>query len=256
MEPRLSLQKGVIYGPVNSRRLGRSLGINLSPLDYKICSFNCVYCHYGWNKYLKTDLSDYVDDLPTVAQVEEDLEKAIRSMDVPPEYITFSGNGEPTLHPDFEQVVEAVIAVGRRTGAGARLAILSNSTALDDPSVVRALGKLDVRIMKLDAGTDEVLERINHPAAGISVDGIVNGLKRLEDVTLQSVFVGGEVTNAGDEDVEAWLARLEEVRPSHMQVYSLENAPALSTLAGIPMGRLNEIAARVKERIGVEPLTY
>jgi wyosine [tRNA(Phe)-imidazoG37] synthetase (radical SAM superfamily) len=256
MEPRLSLQKSVIYGPVNSRRLGRSLGINLSPVEYKICSFNCVYCHYGWNKYLETDLSDYVKDLPTVTQVEEGLEKAIRSMELPPEYITFSGNGEPTLHPDFEQVVDAVTAVSRRTGADARLAILSNSTALDDESVVRALGKLDVRIMKLDAGTDQVLQRINRPASGISVDGIVRGLKRLEDVTLQSVFVGGEVTNAGDEDIEAWLGRLEEVRPAQMQVYSLENAPALSTLAGIPMERLNEIAARVKERIGVEPQTY
>ena len=256
MEPRLSLQKGVIYGPVDSRRLGRSLGINLSPVDYKICSFNCVYCHYGWNKYLKTDLSDYVEDLPTVAQVEEELEKAIKAMQVPPEYITFSGNGEPTLHPDFEQVVDAVISVSKRTGAHARLAILSNSTALDDESVIRALGKLDVRIMKLDAGTDEVLERINHPAAGISVDRIVKGLKRLDEITLQSVFVGGEVTNAGDEDVEAWLGRLEEVRPTYMQVYSLENAPALSTLTGIPMERLNKIAARVKERIGVEPQTY
>jgi wyosine [tRNA(Phe)-imidazoG37] synthetase (radical SAM superfamily) len=256
MEPRLSLQKDVIYGPVNSRRLGRSLGINLSPVDYKVCSFNCVYCHYGWNKYLKTDLSDCVKDLPTVAQVEEELEKTIRSMEVPPEYITFSGNGEPTLHPDFEQVVDVVVDVSKRTGADARLAILSNSTALDDPSVVRALGKLDVRIMKLDAGNDRVLERINRPAAGISVDGIVRGLRRLDDVTLQSVFVGGEVTNAGDDDVEAWLGRLEEVRPARMQVYSLENAPALSTLEGIPMDRLNEIAARVRERIGVEPQTY
>jgi wyosine [tRNA(Phe)-imidazoG37] synthetase (radical SAM superfamily) len=256
MEPKLSLQKEVIYGPVDSRRLGRSLGINLSPVDYKICSFNCVYCHYGWNKYLKTDLSDYVDDLPTVARVEEELEKAIKSMEVPPDYITFSGNGEPTLHPDFEQVVDAVIEVSKRTGADARLAVLSNSTALDDESVVRALGRLDVRIMKLDAGSDEVLKRINRPAAGISVDSIVRGLKRLDDVTLQSVFVGGEVTNAGEQDVETWLLRLEEVRPARMQVYSLENAPAMSTVVGIPMERLNEIARLVKRRIGVEPQTY
>ncbi len=256
MTRRLTLQKGVIYGPVDSRRLGRSLGINLSPVSYKICSFNCVYCHYGWNKYLKSDLSDYVEDLPPVARVEEELEKIIKAMPEPPEYITFSGNGEPTLHPDFEQVVDAVIDVKKRTGVDARLAILSNSTALDDESVVRALGKLDVRIMKLDAGTDEVLKRINGPAWGITVDGIVKGLKRLDEITLQSVFVDGEVSNAGDEDVEAWLGRVEEVKPTYMQVYSLENVPAMSTLVGVPMERLNEIARRVKQRIGVEAQTY
>jgi len=256
MERRLTLQKQVIYGPVDSRRLGRSLGINLSPVDYKICSFNCVYCHYGWNKYLKSDLSDYVKDLPTVAQVEEELEKVIKEMTEPPEYITFSGNGEPTLHPDFEQVVDAVIDVKKRTGAGARLAILSNSTALDDQAVVRALGKLDVRIMKLDAGTNDTLARINGPAPGITVDGIVKGLRRLEEVTLQSVFVDGEVSNAADEDVEAWLERVEEVGPTHMQVYSLENLPAMSTLVGVPMERLNEIARRVRQRIAVEARTY
>lgn len=256
MTRRLSLQTDVIYGPVDSRRLGRSLGINLSPVNYKICSFNCVYCHYGWNKYLESDLSEYAKDLPTVAQVAEDLERKLRSMDRPPDYITFSGNGEPTLHPDFEAVVGAVIDVAKRMGAAARLAILSNSTALDDDSVVRALGRLDVRIMKLDAGSDEVLKRINRPAEGITVDRIVAGLKRIDDVTLQSVFVGGEVSNAGDEDVGAWLDRVEEIRPAHLQVYSLENAPAMSTLVGIPMERLKEIAHRVKQRIGVEPRTY
>lgn len=256
MARRLTLQKDVIYGPVDSRRLGRSLGINLSPVDYKICSFNCVYCHYGWDKYLESDLSDYVKDLPTAAQVEEELERALGAMSVAPEYITFSGNGEPTLHPDFEQVVDAVIGVKKRTGAVARIAILSNSTALDDESVVRGLGKLDVRIMKLDAGTDEVLKRINRPAEGIAVERIVEGLKRLDQVTLQSVFVDGEVSNSGDGDVETWLDRVEEVRPSFMQVYSLENAPAMSTLVGVPMERLKEIARRAKQRIGVGAETY
>ena len=115
----LGLQKGIIYGPVGSRRLGRSLGLNLSPTAYKVCSFNCVYCHYGWTKDLTSDLSTYTKDLPTPQAVEEALERTLATLDPPPQYITFSGNGEPTLHPDFEEIVDRVRAVRDRTGTKA-----------------------------------------------------------------------------------------------------------------------------------------
>ena len=150
----LELQKGIIYGPVSSRRLGRSLGINLSPTARKVCSFNCVYCHYGWTKVLTSDLSAYIDDLPAPKAVEKALEETLRTLDPPPQYITFSGNGEPTLHPDFEEIVDRVRVVRDRTGTQADIAILSNSTGLANQSVLRGLASLDVRIMKLDAGTD------------------------------------------------------------------------------------------------------
>jgi wyosine [tRNA(Phe)-imidazoG37] synthetase (radical SAM superfamily) len=252
----LGLQKGIIYGPVDSRRLGRSLGINLSPTDYKACSFNCVYCHYGWTKHLETDLSRYAADLPTVDAVEEALEKALREVSPPPAYITFSGNGEPTLHPEFAEIVDRVIAVKQRSGSDAKLAILSNSTAVGDARVRDALAKLDVRIMKLDAGTEEGFDRINRPAPGVSLDGVVKGLKLLGDITLQSVFVDGEVTNAREEDVEAWLKAVREIAPAAMQVYSLENAPAMSTLVGVPLERLREIRERVREVLDTDVEAY
>jgi len=252
----LGLQKGIIYGPVASRRLGRSLGLNLSPTAYKVCSFNCVYCHYGWTKDLTSDLSAYTKDLPTPQAVEEALEQTLETLDPPPQYITFSGNGEPTLHPDFEEIVDRVRAVRDRTGTRAEVAALSNSTGLVDKGVFRGLAKLDIRIMKLDAGTDEVLKRINRPAVDITVDVIVEGLKKLEDVTIQSVFVEGAVCNTRDEDVNAWIDRVEDIAPRAMQVYSLENAPALSTLVGVPAEKLAEIARKVKERTGIEADTY
>jgi wyosine [tRNA(Phe)-imidazoG37] synthetase (radical SAM superfamily) len=252
----LPLQKDVIYGPVDSRRLGRSLGINLSPRHYKVCSFNCVYCHYGWTKYLRAGLDEHTQDLPTVEEVARKLEKALRELSPPPQYITFSGNGEPTLHPDFESIVDAVREVKERTAVDAHLAILSNSTAVWEEGVRRGLGKLDVRIMKLDAGTDEVLRRINRPAPGITVEAVVEGLKLIDDVTLQSVFVEGGVCNTGDADVDDWIARVGEIRPTAMQIYSLENAPAMSTLVGVPQERLQRIARRVKERTGIEVRTY
>jgi wyosine [tRNA(Phe)-imidazoG37] synthetase (radical SAM superfamily) len=153
-------------------------------------------------------------------------------------------------------MVDRVRAVRDRLCSSAEVAVLSNSTGLADEGVRRGLARLDVRIMKLDAGTDEVLERINRPAVDITVDAIVKGLKDLEDVTLQSVFVDGGVSNTGDDDVEAWLGRVEEIGPRAMQVYSLENAPAMSTLVGVPHDRLAEIAARAKARTGVEPSIY
>ena len=252
----LGLQKGIIYGPVDSRRLGRSLGINLSPTGYKVCSFNCVYCHYGWTKHLETDLSRYAADLPSVDAVEEALRKALRETSPPPAYITFSGNGEPTLHPDFSEIVDRVIAVKERSGVDAELAILSNSTAVGDARVRDALAKLDVRIMKLDAGTRDAFDRINRPAPGVSLDEIVEGLKQLDGITLQSVFVDGEVTNTGQDDVEIWLKAVREIAPASMQVYSLENAPAMSTLVGVPMKRLREIREQVKEVLDTDIEAY
>jgi wyosine [tRNA(Phe)-imidazoG37] synthetase (radical SAM superfamily) len=207
----IPLQPAIIYGPVDSRRLGRSLGLNIMPTGYKVCSFNCIYCHYGWTKYLKPDVSAYTRDLPSVERVATELEGALRTI-APPAYITFSGNGEATLHPDFPAIVDAVIAVRDCVGSAAKTAILSNSTGLGSVEVRRALQRLDVRLMKLDAGTPEVLEKINRPAAGIDLEGITEGLGQLRDITLQSAFVDGEVTNATEEDIETWLRRVKNIR--------------------------------------------
>lgn len=252
----LGLQKSIIYGPVDSRRLGRSLGINLSPTTYKVCSFNCVYCHYGWTKHLETDLSKRAADLPRVEEVEEDLEKALTELTPSPQYITFSGNGEPSLHPDFAEIVDAVLSVRKRCLPEARVAILSNSTGLADEAVKKALGRLDVRIMKLDAGSEEVLKRINRPAPDISLRTILDGLKSLDDVTLQSVFVDGEVTNTAGEDLDRWIAAVQEIRPASMQIYSLENLPAMSTLVGVPLERLEGICERARQVTTGEVAAY
>jgi wyosine [tRNA(Phe)-imidazoG37] synthetase (radical SAM superfamily) len=251
----LGLKKGIIYGPVASRRLGRSLGINLSPTARKVCSFNCVYCHYGWTKALEADLSDYTDELPPPDEVGRELARALSHLSPPPQYITFSGNGEPSLHPDFPEIVDVVLGVRQASGIAARVAILSNSTAAIQEPVRRALGKLDVRIMKMDAGTQEVLERINRPAEGVSLDSIVEGLGLLDDITLQSVFVDGEVSNIGDDDISAWIDRVAQIKPKEAQIYSLENAPAMSTLIGVDPARLEEISELVR-RFGIDARAY
>jgi wyosine [tRNA(Phe)-imidazoG37] synthetase (radical SAM superfamily) len=252
----LGLQKGIIYGPVNSRRLGRSLGLNIMPTASKLCSFNCIYCLYGWTTYVEPDASGHLGDLPSPEDVEEALERALPGIEPPPAYITFSGNGESTVHPQFGAIVEKVVGVRDRSGVDARVAILSNSCMAMREDVRRALGNLDVRIMKLDAGTQEVFERINRPAPGIVLDAIVDGLKRLDDVTLQSMFVQGGVTNAADEDIDAWFERVAEIEPVFVQVYSLENAPAMSTLEGVPREKLEAIVERLKTSLGIDARAY
>ena len=252
----LGLQKGIIYGPVNSRRLGRSLGLNIMPTGSKLCPFNCIYCHYGWTRYVEPDASGHLGELPSARDVAEALERALPGIDPPPAYITFSGNGESTVHPEFERIVEAVVDVRDRSGIDARVAILSNSCGVTRENVRRALGKLDDRIMKLDAGTQRVFEVMNRPAPGIRLDGIVEGLRRLDHVKLQSMFVQGEVTNAMPADIDAWFERVAEIKPVFVQVYSLENAPAMSTLEGVPREKLEEIVDRLKTSLGIDARAY
>lgn len=252
----LGLQKGIIYGPVNSRRLGRSLGLNIMPTASKLCPFNCIYCHYGWTTYVEPDASGHLEDLPSALDVEEALERALAGIEPPPAYITFSGNGESTVHPDFEAIVERVMDVRDRSGLDARVAILSNSCKADDENVRRALAKLDVRIMKIDAGTQEVFEKVNNPAPGIRLDAIVDGLKRLDDVTLQSMFVQGEIANTTDADIDAWFEKVAEIKPVFVQVYSIENAPAMSTLEQVPREKLDAIVDRLKTSLGIDAAAY
>ncbi len=251
----LPLQRGIIYGPVSSRRLGRSLGINLSPTGHKVCSFNCIYCHYGWTGTLTDDLSKHVSELPEPELVEAELLEALQRLDPPPQYITFSGNGEPSLHPDFPKIVDLVLGVRNNLGLNARVAILSNSTGAKNEAVRKALAKLDVRIMKLDAGDPAVFERINRPAPGVVLDAIIEGLTLLDDVTLQSVFVDGALSNTGLEDVDAWPEKVALIHPATVQIYSLENAPAMPTLTGVPIERLEAIADRVRS-LGIDAQVF
>lgn len=250
----VTLQESIVYGPVIGRRLNRSLGLNVMPINYKVCSFNCVYCHYSWTKCLKTEVSEFVDDLPTVEQIQSELEKTLRIIE-PPDHITFSGNGEPTLHPDFPAIVDQVLAVRDRLKSPAKVAIFSNSTGLGNHRVREALQKLDLRLMKLDAGSPEILRKINRPAPGISFDGIVEDLRQLEEITLQSAFVDGKITNSTEEAIEVWLACVKQIRPAFVQVYSLQHAPAMRTLVGVPLSKLEEIARRV-ERLGIKAAAY
>ncbi len=231
----LELKRGVTYGPVRSRRLGRSLGINLLGGVAKTCTFDCLYCQYGWTP---PDAVARLDQaaLASPGEVLAAVEAALAGLDEPPAYLTFSGNGEPTLHPRFDEIAEGLLVLRDRLAPSARTAVLSNSTRVHDPRVRAALRRLDVRIMKLDAGTETTFRRFNRPSGEVSLGRVLDGLRDLGDVTVQTLFAAGPDGNASAEDVRAWVSAVLTVRPVAVQVYTLAR--------GYPSERIGPVGSR------------
>lgn len=255
----LPLQSEIIYGPVRSRRLGVSLGINLLPSSRKLCSFNCLYCQYGWTPKPTLTPSHQTKDLPQPNEVYDALEKSLLQItryQTRIDCITFSGNGEPTLHPNLEEIIEKVKTLRDRYVPDIKLAILSNSSTVGRVEVRAALEMLDLRIMKLDAGSEALIEQLNCPAPPFYLGEIVAGLKKLTNVTLQSLFVQGRLTNADPDSVESWIIRLREIQPCLVQVYTLDRAPAAKRLWRVNVATLQWIAAQVRWRAGIQAEVY
>ena len=255
----LPLQKGMIYGPVKSRRLGGSLGINLLPTEFKLCSFNCIYCQYGQTQpmYL-VGRSPRCYKLPTVVDLEKALLAAFSNIKEEFNYITFSGNGEPTLHPDFAEMVDMVIALRDKYYPQVRTALLSNGTMLGKKAVFEAVRKIDCPIIKLDAGTAELFSTINRPAAGIELDAIVEKLTQLNHpgLKIQALFLGGDKLNCSDKNLRRWVQLLKRMNPTEVQIYSLDRPSALNDTIKVPRSILRHIAERTRILTGVPVYSY
>jgi len=252
---KMTLQPGIIYGPVQSRRLGRSLGINLLPAEYKLCSFNCLYCQYGWTKNVTFTSGDRLKDLPSPGMVATALKTALsefsrghKAIDA----ISICGNGEPTLYPALAEVNVEIKKLRDRYQPAARTAILSNSSTVGDPAVRFALELLDLKIMKFDAGSEEMFRQLNHPAAPVYMGEIISGLKELKNLLLQACFVQGRVTNADPDSVAMWLEKLREIHPLEVQVYTLDREPADKRIERVSPTTLRWIADAVRWRAGLK----
>jgi len=236
----IPLKSGIIYGPVNSRRLGRSLGLNLSPVRYKLCSFNCVYCQYGWTDVCTLDTAPYEKDFPSVDDFARALDQGIDN-------ITFSGNGEPTLHPQFAELVSIAGRLKQKYCSSARLGVLTNSSTVTMGSVRSALDSLDFKMMKLDAGDVATFQEINRPCPQVDYQRILESLKSMENITVQAMFIAGEFQNIDEGKLASWLERVGEIKPIKAQIYSLHRPSAASSLREVPAEKLQEIAARVEK---------
>ena len=242
----------LIFGPIHSRRLGLSLGVNLLPVDAKICSFNCIYCECGYN----TTMND--SPIPTRVQVHEALETKLKQMKSEgqiPDVITYAGNGEPTLHAEFEEIIDDTIALRDTYCPTAKVSVLSNSTRIHKPNVFRALNKVDNNILKFDSAIDKTMKIINCPVGKIiNVAWLVEQLSRFEGkLIIQTMFLRGEFKgesfdNTTDIEVEAWLKALEVIRPQQIMIYSLDREAPTKTLQKITTEEMNVIAVKARER--------
>ncbi len=253
--PVLELQKTIIYGPIASRRLGPSLGINVSSTVANFCSFDCVYCQYGPTTYHVATSRGFEHILPSTEDVVRQLRDALARIPAP-DYITFSGNGEPTLHPDFPAMVEAVRTVRDELCPTAKLAALSNSSTVGDPKIRAALASLDAPIMKLDAGSAKLFGVINVPAAGVKYEDVLEGLAALGNFIVQSCFVAGTAGNADDDAVADYVRAVAVIRPTSAQIYSTDRPVARPGVQMVPRERLAAVARRVCEQAGVPADIY
>lgn len=249
----IPLQQGIVYGPVASRRLGRSLGVNVLPDTAKVCNFDCAYCQYGWTgaSHRGTGDEPWPDPLAIEAAVEHALSRGPAV-----DRLTLAGNGEPTLHPEFPEIVERLRDVRGRIAPRTRLAILSNSSTVAHPAIADALVRIDECYMKLDGGDTATLRSMN--ASGLRIEDLVEPLSRLGGVVLQSMFArdrAGRIDNTTDEAVSAWVAAVRRIRPMAVHVYSIDRDPAWADLRSVPRRTLEAIARRV-EMLGIPATVY
>ncbi|MBO7300554.1 MAG: radical SAM protein [Tidjanibacter sp.] len=244
----------IIFGPIHSRRLGLSLGINLLPLDCKLCSFNCIYCECGWTLGGQKPRFNAKGDV--LAMLERVLGEMV-SEGTPPDVLTFAGNGEPTMHPDFEEIVEGVIALRDRLCPNAKVSVLTNATMLHREGVRRALGRVDNPILKLDSAFDKTVQIIDKPLGNYSVASVVEQMKAFGGkCIIQTMFLRGEhegerVDNTTPEEVEAWLRLVEEIAPRSVMVYTIDRDTPAPNLEKVPVEELRAIAERVRA-LGIE----
>lgn len=247
----------IIFGPVKSRRLGVSLGINLLPTKLKICNFNCIYCECGWTRNIEKAASH----LPLRGEVYKALEQKlseIKDQMQPPEVITYAGNGEPTLHPEFPGIIDDSIILRDKYFPEAKIAVLSNATTISNPLIKAALLKVDKNILKLDSAFESTIKIHNRPRININVEELIenmisfNGRLIIQTLFLRGIYKGNIVDNTTPAEINAWLKAIERIRPSEVMIYTISrDTPDGGQLNKVPVKELKGIAALV-ESLGIK----
>jgi wyosine [tRNA(Phe)-imidazoG37] synthetase (radical SAM superfamily) len=256
--PALIMYPGIIYGPVQSRRLGLSLGINLLPVGRKVCSFNCVYCECGDT----TELIDQARDeqgrrttFPTVEAVRDEVETALRTY-ADLGALTFAGHGEPTLHPQFPEVVQAVREVRDLYQPQARVGVLSSAALVLRPRPRAGIDLCELRMMKLDAGDEATFQAIDRPAANVQLASIIEELARMPEIVLQTCLVDGPVQNIRGEPWDALLQAIGVIAPECVHLYPIDRPTPEPWVQKVPHAVVMARAAEIEERTGVPVEPY
>lgn len=243
----------IIFGPVLSRRLGNSLGINLLPITKKICNFNCLYCECGLTDYR---FSRKDTSMPTRKAVEKNLKKNLinfSTMGKEIDTITFAGNGEPTLHPSFPQIIDDTIILRDKYYPKAKIAVLSNATLIGIEDINKALQKIEYNILKLDSALQVTIQKINCPKGDFSIDHLIKQLRIINtNLTIQTLFVKGRYKgysfdNSTENELKAWLKAIKKINPQLVMVYTIARDTPIKSIEKISQEKLEVIANRVKK---------
>ena len=255
------LFENTIIGPIRSRRLGNSLGINLLPLKRKFCTYDCIYCECGWNK----DTIENKVELPTYDDVKQQLEKRINELKaegVVVDSFTFAGNGEPTLHPDFVRVVDLVVEMRDKHYPNAVITLLTNATQLCKPEIYDALQKLDNPVLKLDAGMEAMRNSINKPTSErYSFEELVENLIRfgskgiIQTLLLRGTNEGKVISNVSEDDFAEYLNLLKKIRPKYVMLYAIDRATPEKDLEKLTVDELEFYAEKIRNE-GVDVKVY
>ena len=245
------LTEDLVFGPIKSRRLGNSLGVNLLPKFRKICTFNCVYCECGWNPEICDEKARFV----TPQEYEQTLENALKELvgtPKEPNSITFSGNGEPTLHPDFPEIIDITIKLRDKYVPKAVISVLTNGTRIHDDRIFKALLKVDNNICKLDGGTLDVINKINLPNVKIDIEKYIQCLQRFEgQVIIQTLFLRGKhhndnIDNTTEDEINLWLEHLKKIKPRKTMIYVIDRETPEKNLEKLSSDEMSKIADKVK----------
>ena len=245
-----------VFGPIHSRRLGTSLGINLLPNDGKVCSFDCLYCEAGFNAQ-----GPGTTGLPSREEVRNDLERRLRAMKEEGsnlDVITFSGNGEPTLHPEFPGIIDDTLSLRDKYFPNVKVSVLSNSTRLDNADVAAALRRVDNNILKLDSAVESTMQALDRPNnPDFSVEKAVEGISQFgSKAIVQTMFATGshdgvEIDNTTDAEINALIQAYRRILPGSIMIYSIDRKTPAENLHRVDRQKLQAIASRIESATGI-----
>ena len=240
-----------IFGPIKSRRLGISLGINLLPSDGKVCTFDCLYCECGFNATNRTK-----EKLPTRIEVAAALETKLQSMAANnefPDVLTFAGNGEPTIHPCFADIIDDTIALRDRYCPNAKISVLTNATQITKEAVFEALKKVDNNILKLDTVNNDYISFLDRPTGRYNLNEIIGRMKAFNGkAIIQTMFLKGEVdgvdvNNTGNNFVLPWIEAVKEIAPREVMIYTIDRETPQQGLLKATHEELDRIVALLEK---------
>ncbi len=249
----LPLQKTIIYGPILSRRLGRSLGVNILSPFRKICSFDCIYCHYGKTGMLTTTPSSSA--FFSAGEILRAIEIALQQYPHI-DYLTFSGNGEPTLHPEFPVIVSEVMNLKKKIHPEAKTAVFSNASMLGKDSIRESLRLIDLPILKMDAGDEETFQKIDRPSTHIHLEPIVAMLASMKQVVIQSMFIDGDISNCFNKPYENFVKVIKRIKPRSIQIYTTDQQIPEFNVNKLSPQRLIAISEDIKTQARINTNAY